>query len=58
MLEKLKVEALPLHRSFGSWLLGSAEWRKATAALWEEGHTPILLREEEGADKINDKSEY
>lgn len=51
MLEKLKAEALPLHHSFGSWLLGSSDWRKPTAALLEEGHTLILLRGAEGTDK-------
>lgn len=50
MLDQLKGEALPLRHSFDSWLLGSAEWKKVTVALWEEGHTPILLREEGGTN--------
>lgn len=41
---QLKGEDLPLRRSSGSWLQGSAEWR-AAAALWGEGHTLILWRE-------------
>lgn len=55
MLEKLKGEALPLRRSFDSLLQGSAQWRKATAALWVEGHTPILLGEKKATDKMNNK---
>lgn len=55
MLEKLKGEALPLRRSFDSWLLGFAEWMKATAALWEEGHTLTLLWKEGGTNKSDSK---
>lgn len=44
MLEELKGEGLPLRRSFDSWLLDSAEWREATSAHWQEGHTLTVVK--------------